>query len=244
MSTEPLIGINDIEGTELEDYRPLCLAAVVGLGLGIFSFLAFFHPVLWAWPLVSAAVCIVALVQLARSDRLIGRKAAVWGLFLAVAFGVAAPLRMGAYYLIEQREARAFGEAWFQAVLNGDMYKAHQMSTMPLERKPIDDQLPGLYEKSPDLRSAVDTYQKAPLLATLRALGTKAVVRHYLTESCQTDGRIDLVEDIYVVTYDDAGQKKSFFIKASLVRNLIKDAGPRIWRVQSPEGGYKPKSWN
>lgn len=239
-----MIGINDIDATELEDYRPLSLPAVVGLGLGLLSFLAVFHPVLWILPLVAALTCIFALVQLSQSDRMIGRAAAAWGLFFALALGVAAPLRTGVYYFTEQHEARKFGEEWFQAVLNGNMYKAHQMATMPQERKPLDDQLPALYEKSADLRNAMDAYQKTPVIATLRALGTKAVVRYYETEVCQTDGhRSDNVDDVYAVTYDDNGQRKTFFVKLSLWRNLKQEVGPRVWRVQSPEGGYKPKSW-
>jgi hypothetical protein len=211
--------------------------------LGIYSFLAVFHPVLWVWPLVAVAVCCYALSCLNQSDRMIGRGAAQWGLFLALMMGVAAPLRVGAYYLREQREARDFGQQWFEAVLNGNMHKAHQMSTMPGERKSMNDELPALYEKSPDLKTALDTYQQTPVIATLRALGSKAQVRHYQTESCLTDGKSDLVEDVYVVSYDDGGKKKSFFVKVNLWRNLNKEAGPRVWRVQNPEGGYKPKSW-
>jgi hypothetical protein len=64
-----------------------------------------------------------------------------------------------------------------------------------------------------------------------------------VTESSQTDGRTDVVEDVYAVTYEDGGRKKTFFVKLGLWRNLLDQAAPRLWRVQNPEGGYKPKNW-
>lgn len=241
--SDSLLGINDIEATELPEYRPLCVTAAIGLVLGLFSFLALLHPVMWFWPLVTVAVNGYALYSLSRSDRLVGRKAAVWGLFLALLFGVAAPLRIGAYHWMATQEAGRFGREWFQALLEGNVYKSHQMTSMPGDRKPLDDQLPALYEQSNDLRTQLDGYLKTPVISTLRAVGPRATVRHYQTEAAQTDGRSDLVEDVYAVTYDEQGSQKTFFVKLSLWRNLQKDAGPRIWRVQSPEGGYKPKGW-
>jgi hypothetical protein len=242
-TTDPLIGINELEGADLPDYRPLCVPALVGCALGAFSFLALLHPVMWFWPLIALAVNAYALLVLGQSDRMIGRRAALWGLFLSLLFGVAAPLRTGVYQWIQQREAREIGREWFEALLEGNVHKAHQLTTMPGERKPIDAQLPALYEQSADLRTGLDNYLKLPVVATIRALGPRATVRHFQTESTLTDGRSDLVEDAYAVTYEEGGRKKTFFVKLSLWRNLNKDAGPRLWRVQSPEGGYRPKGW-
>jgi hypothetical protein len=243
--SDSLLGINDIEGVELPDYRPFCVTAGVGLVLGILSFLAFLHPVMWFWPLVALLVNAYALFLLSRSDRLAGRNAAVWGLFLAILFGVAAPSRLGVYYWMALRDARDFGRQWLEAVLEGNVYKAHQMSSMPNDRKPLDDTLIPLYEQSSDLRTHLDTYLKTPVIATLRSLGSRALVRHYQTERVNSDGRNDLVEDVYAVTFDDEqGRKKSFFVKLFLWRNLNKTAGPRYWRVQNPEGGYTPNGWS
>jgi hypothetical protein len=241
--SDSLIGINDIEATELPDYRPLCVAAPIGLVLGLLSFLAFLHPVLWFVPLLAAGVNIYALISLAQSERMVGRQAAVAGLMLALAFGTAAPLRIVTYHWLARRDAGRFGREWIQAVLEQDVHKAHQMAKMPGERQPIDGQLAAFYEQSSELRTELETYLKTPVVATLMALGPQATVRHYQTESSQTDGRSDLVEDVYAVTYEENGRQKSFFIKLNLWRNLKKEVGPRLWRVQSPEGGYKPKNW-
>jgi hypothetical protein len=241
--TDPALGINELEGAELPDYHPLCVPAIVGCGLGLLSFLALLHPVLWFVPLIAAGVNVYALAQLGGSDRMIGRRAALWGLFLALLFGLAAPLRTFTYQWLERRDAHQTAREWFQALLEGNVHKAHQLTVMPSERKPLDDQLPKFYEESADLQTGLDNYLKVPAVATLRALGSRATVRHYETESVDTDGRSDKVVDVYAVTYDDNGQKKTFFVKLDLWRHLKADTGPRLWRVQSPEGAYRPKGW-
>jgi hypothetical protein len=242
--SDSLLGINDIDATELPDYRPLYVPAAIGLVLGGLSFLALLHPVMWFWPLIGVGVNAYALVRLSQSDRLVGRKAAAWGLFLSLLFGVVAPVRVGGYHWMARQEAGRYGREWFEALLSGNVHKAHHMASMPAERKPLDDQLSALYEQSSDLRTQLDGYLKIPVIETLRSLGPRATVRHYQTESTQTDGRSDLVEDVYAVTYDDEQQRrKTFFVKLSLWRNLQKEAGPRVWRVQNPDGAYKPKGW-
>jgi hypothetical protein len=237
------VGVNEIDGAELPDYRPLCIPAIVGCVVGVLSFLALLHPVLWFVPLIGIGVNAYAFMQLASSDRMIGRRAAQWGIFLSLLFGAAAPLRTLTYQWLERRDAQQTAREWFEAVREGNLYKAHQLGLMPGERRPLDDQLPKVYEQSADLQAGLDSYSKTPVVATLRALGPQAMVRHYQTESVQSDGRQDLVEDVYAVTYDERGQKKTFFIKMSLWRSLRADMGPRLWRVQNPEGGYKPKGW-
>jgi hypothetical protein len=242
-TTDSSSGINELEGAELPDYRPLCVPAMVGCALGALSFLALLHPVMWFWPLIAAGVNIYALIVLAQSDRMIGQRAALWGLFLSLLFGIGAPMRTVVYQWFQQREAREFGDEWLQTLSEGNVYKAHQMTMMPGERKPIDEKLPALYEQSADLQTSLDTYLKTPVIATLRALGPRATIRHYQTESVATDARSDLVENAYAVTYDEAGRKKTFFIKLTLWRNLNKESGPRLWRLQGPDGGYRPKGW-
>ncbi len=42
---------------------------------------------------------------------------------------------------------------------------------MPGERKPIDEKLPALYEKSDDLQTSLDNYLKTPVIAALGLWG-------------------------------------------------------------------------
>lgn len=242
--TDSFVGINDIDATELPDYRPLCVPAAVGLVLGALSFLALLHPVMLFLPVLAIGVNVYALVLLARSDRMAGRTAAVCGLCLALIFGVAEPLRVYTYHWLAFRDASQFGRQWIQAIQDGQIYLAHQMSTMPSDRKLPGEDLPELYAKTDSLRTELEDYLKAPAIATLRSLGSRATVRHYQTEGVATDGRHDRVEEVYAVTYEEDGRPKTFFIKLDLWRNLKSETGPRLWRVQGPDGAYRPKGWS
>lgn len=242
--TDSIVGINDIDATELPDYRPLCVPAAVGLAMGALSFLALLHPVMCFVPVLAIGVNVYALVLLARSDRMVGRAAAVCGLCLALIFGVTEPVRVISYHWLAYRDGSQFGRQWIQAIQDGNLYLAHQMSVMPNDRKAPGDDLPALYSKSDSLRTELENYLKTPAITTLRSLGTRATVRHYQTERVETDGRHDLVEDVYAVTYDEDGRPKTFFIKLNMWRNLKSDAGPRLWRVQGPDGAYRPKGWS
>ncbi len=74
-----------------ESYRTVSASAIFALVLGLFSAVAFAHPLLWALPLVAAGLAIAALVRIAQQPHeLIGRKAALIGLAAAVLFGSAA----------------------------------------------------------------------------------------------------------------------------------------------------------
>ncbi len=241
MSQTDFVGINDIDATELPDYRPLCVSAAVGLVLGLLSFLALLHPVMWFVPVVAVAVNAFALMSVSRSERMVGRNAALCGLFAALLFGIGAPLRTVTYHWLARREANRFGREWLQAILEGNVHKAHQMASMPADRKPIDEQLPGLYAHTTAMQTELENYLKSPAVAKLRTLGTSASVRHERTESSESDGRNDLVKDLYTVTYEENGQQRTTVLQLSLWRNLKSDVGPRLWRVQTPEWNYRPK---
>jgi hypothetical protein len=224
-----VIGINDLESPDLPDYRPVCVPAAIGLGLGIFSFVAFLHPVLWIWPLCGVITCAYALYCIANSERLLGRTAALCGLFLSLLFGIAAPARTFIYNWRQESEARKFAEEWFAALLAGNVHA----------------NLPEVYAQSADLRQSLKAYSEVPEIAALLHLGSRATARHFQTESVTSDTRQNLVEEVFAVTYDEGGKKKSFFIRVPLWRNLTTtNTAPRAWRIQSPEGGYRPQGWN
>src|SRR5687768_6560069 len=70
------------------EYRVLSPWAIAGLVLGLASAVAFAHPVLWMVPILGLAASLLALRQISReAPEVSGRKAALWGLSLSVAFG-------------------------------------------------------------------------------------------------------------------------------------------------------------
>jgi hypothetical protein len=89
----------------------------------------------------------------------------------------------------------------------------------------------------------LEEYVASPVVRTLLELGSDAQVRYYENEMAQTDGRIDVVKDVYAVTYDDEGTKKTFLIQIEALRNLKPETGPVDWVISNVDGGYRPKNW-
>src|SRR5687767_14150516 len=82
---------------ELPGYQPLSVSAIVGLVLGLISFTALFHPVLWLVPVLGVVVNLYALSSMDDSRPAVGRKSAMIGLVLSLLLGAAAPARIYSY---------------------------------------------------------------------------------------------------------------------------------------------------
>jgi hypothetical protein len=244
MSTaEPVFHSDQNELEELPNYRPLSVAAVVGLVLGLLSLVALLHPVLWLLPPLAVVVNLYALSGIDQSGTRTGRGLAVAGLAVALLAGAAAPARVYSYEYLQRRDARQIAEQWFDSLRNGQPQVAHQLTLSPDVRAHGDQEIWSLYQQSESQRKNLRDYVASPVVRTLLELGPKAQVRYYDNEMAQTDGRIDLVKDVYAVTYEDQGKPKSFFIQMELMRALKPETGPVEWRVSSHDGGYRPLTW-
>ncbi len=70
---------------QVAEYRSISGWAVAGLIIGLLSPLALVDPLLWAVPIVAGMVCVRAFGQIKqKAPAMIGRKAALVGLWLAV----------------------------------------------------------------------------------------------------------------------------------------------------------------
>jgi len=102
----------------MDEYRAVSGMAVAGLVFGMLSPAAMFDPVGFAAPALGILLCAAALWRVARhAPELIGRKAAMLGLVLAVFFGFAATGQWGCYHWLLRQQARQTAEAWFQLQL-------------------------------------------------------------------------------------------------------------------------------
>ena len=91
-------------------------------------------------------------------------------------------------------------------------------------------------------RQELLSYVRQPEVQSLLALGDQAHVRYYDTESryrAQGDG---VVEQVYAVTYQEAGQRKSFFVRLTLRRHHVASTGRAYWQVENHEVGIRPKA--
>ena len=83
---------------------------------------------------------------------------------------------------------------------------------------------------------------KSPLVRTLLALGPKAQVGFYRTVGQSHNNDRDEVDQLYAVTYEEDGERKSFFVSVHLQRTKLSD-GAASWRIISTQGGVRPEGW-
>jgi hypothetical protein len=230
---------------EVVAYRSMSVLAVLGLLAGLAAPAAMFSKIFWIVPPAALVLSALALRQIAaQAPNLVGRAAALMGLFMGVAFLVAAPVQEAVYFSIIRREARAFANDWIEAVRQGEVYKAHHLMIEPKRRVSTDGPLAEFYAKSDAYRSLLKTFLNDPLMRTLFALGTQAQYRFYETANETSEDAGDYLESTYAVTYkDEHEQATTFFIKLIMTRTADRSTGRRDWTVSRVEGGVRPPGW-
>ena len=107
MSTDQVQLDPQQDSDQLPSYQALSALAVIAVILGLVSALAILSPALWILPLAALVAAVVALRRIATADPpMVGRKAALLGLFLGV------PLAAG--YLTRRFGERARGRVWYE----------------------------------------------------------------------------------------------------------------------------------
>lgn len=127
-------------------YRAICPSAVGALLLGAASAAALAHPGLWIVPAVAVAVSLWALRTIAvRKNELIGRRAALLGLALAVLFGAWAPARLVSRQSRLYATAKSQADAWLALIREDKLYEAYELHLKPADRQPADVSLAERY---------------------------------------------------------------------------------------------------
>lgn len=239
----PDIHITDSQDAELAEYRALAGQAVLGLILGLSAPLAMVDPMLLSIPMLGLFFSWWALRRIKSGDTgITGRKMAITGLVFSLFFLAAAPGDWLVYRWLVRTEARQFSAVWFEYIMQDEPQTAFQLTVTPQTRRPLDDKLWAFYRNNLRQREQLESYVKKPTVRTLLALGPKAQVRFYRTESQTSDNKSDLVEQLYAVTYEEAGEKKSFFVLIRMLRSLLPN-GNAGWRILQAEGGARPDEW-
>ncbi len=237
-------GWSDPEEHEMAEYRPVCGLAVASLVVSFLSPLAFFHPVLWFVPLVAALLAAVSLWRIARAESgLVGGKWAAIALSLALFCLAAAPVRTLVFYHMIDREARCFAMQWFEQLRENQPHRAHQFTAAPENRLPLDEGLWDSYLSNEMSRKNLDSFVNRPVVRQLLALGRKALVRYYDTESFWHEKGLDWVKQIFAITYEDQGEKKTFFVAVYLARHVIGASGNAEWEISNVVGGVRPAAY-
>lgn len=239
----PDVHITDPQDAELATYRAVVPQAVLGLIGGLLAPLALVDTMLWGVPIVGTFFSWWALRRIrSNPTAMSGRKIAVVGLALSLIFLVAAPTDMLVHRRLMAGEAKQFASLWFRYLAEDEPQKAHQLTTAPQTRRPLDDGLWAFYRNIPRNRQDLEGYVKSPLVRTLLALGPKARVRFYQEAGQSRDSENDLVEQVYAVTYEEDNERKSFFVQLRMARKKL-PAGGAEWRMLQAEGGIRPAGW-
>ena len=236
----PEVHITDRHDAEVAAYHALAGQAVLGLILGLLAPLALVDPAFWSIPAFGTFFGGWAIRRIKNhAGELAGRKMALAGFTLSLLFAAMAPTDWFVYRWMVRSEARQFSALWFKCLTGDEPQKAYQLTLAPPSRRALDDRLWDFYRGAPRLREALEGYVQQPLVRTLLALGPRAQVRFNQTTKQTREKGNDQVEQLYAVTYEEEGQRKSFFVCVVMER-LKLDNGDADWRVVQTDGSVRP----
>jgi hypothetical protein len=242
----PDVHITDSQDAELSEYRPLSGLAVAALAFGLLAATSLIDPLLWALPAVGTVLGLLAIRRIKKQwPALSGRGMAWLGLVLSLVFLVAGPTQWLAYRWQVRAEARRFSEMYFRVLTNRHPERAFQLALPPPQRQSLkdDDQLWSFYRNNQKMRLGLENFVKAPVVRTLLALGSeRAIIRFYETLDQEgIDGNRDLVKERFAVTYEEEGEKKTFFADVRMMREQVAGGGAE-WSISAPELVTDPTS--
>jgi hypothetical protein len=227
----PDVHITDSQDAELAEYRSLAGQAVVALIFGLLAPAALIDPLLWLIPAVGVIMGWWALRCIRRGEpEVVGRKMALFGLMFSLLFLAAAPADWVAYRWLLRDEAQKFAGLWFQYIMQDEPEKALQLTVEYRKRLPFDDKLAAHYRKNTNAKEQFDKYVETPTIKMLRDLGPKAQVHYSHTSLQGKEGANDVVVQQYDVSYEEDGEKKSFWVSVSMQRNKLSN-GNAAWRI-------------
>jgi hypothetical protein len=225
------VELADPEQPDELQYRAVSPLAVVAVLAGIASAVALLHPVLWFVPLVAIGLAVAALRSVARSpDTLVGRKAALAAMGLAVFFGSFAPARVYVQRSIISSRAREFAEMWLTLVQDGELQEAFQWSLSPDERVTAGVDLEQFYQSNPEQHEAFSEYFRHEPLSILAEWGARGQIE--FIDNVSTMGGVDdsvAIQDYRIVFPRD--DLAPLAVRLHLGRTISRISGEPSWRV-------------
>ena len=230
---------SDATEAELPEYRALSGLAVVGFLLGLASALALVHIGLIFIGAAAVLCSVVALTRIARlPSEISGRWLALAGIVLALFWGTAGIAQNLTERRLVNLGSRDFALQWFEYLKRGEPAKALEMAKPATSRRPFDQELVDAFLSDEVEYESLQEFVAKPEVRAMLALGDQAQVRHF---TC-LDSSSDSVSQVYAVTYDDHGTKKSFLVKMGLKRNEYPRQGVSAWRTTFTEAPWRPEA--
>ncbi len=224
-------------------YRSVCPAALVAFVLGLLSPLALAGPVLWFLPAAGVLAAASALRSIGQPGAMLsGSGLARFGLLSCLCFGVAGPVDMGYFRWLVVRESERFAGSFFQDLAAGQPQNAVQLRHIESRRRSPGDNLWAVLRGDAKARRELTNFVDEPLIKTLLLLGERAHARRYETLAIEESGARVSLAQIYAITFDDAGQRTTFFVNLALERTA--EVGrPPFWRIETLNGPVRPSRW-
>lgn len=198
MSTDQVQLDPQQDSDQLPSYQALSALAVIAVILGLVSALAILSPALWILPLAALVAAVVALRRIATADPpMVGRKAALLGLFLGVFWGVAGVTTHFSQQWIVRTQAQAVAQQWFQYMLRGQTPQAHQLTLAPSRRDLRVDELNTVYATTPALEERLEVFLAQPGPAAVLHFDPKSEIRYISTEDQHRSSDNDYVLMMY-----------------------------------------------
>jgi hypothetical protein len=138
-----------------------------------------------------------------------------------------------------QREAQVYARAWFDLQRNHDITGAASM--VQLVKGEMMGPPPATEAEKQQLAGGiVNAYRSRPEVQAILALGDQAEVRYYDTENQVDTGYESTLRQVYAVTFDQEGNRTTFFIRLTLTRKVQEGKSVAQWQITDIEGGIKP----
>jgi hypothetical protein len=214
------------------EYRPVSGWALAALFVGLLSFVALFHPLLWSVPMAGAVVSLIALRRISRSDvPLIGRRAALIGLAFSLLYGVAAATRVASRdYWLRSRAERLASE-FIDLIRSRKTAEAYALMRQSLEKKPLKP-APGSREANqPEPKNQREMFASTEPVKTLLSLGPAAQLERLNTTIQSGPGPWQAVSVLYRVHRPDEHSLDPLEVVIYVEQMFDEDSNERWWIV-------------
>jgi hypothetical protein len=216
----------------LVEYQAISPLSVVALVLGLASPLACAGRLLWLLPVAAALVSAIALRQIALSSTgLVGRKAALVGLALAVLFGSAAPTRLASRKWILYSQARSVASGWMELVRQGQLDQAHQWTLPYIERQPPGASLATFYQASAEAKEKRDELFGQPHVARFVEAAAAGEIRFLGTDEHSVEDEVDFVFQSFAAAGRKDGRATTVKIHVVLKRSVQPLTDRVFWQI-------------
>jgi len=220
------------EGAGESHYRAVSVLAIASLLVSLLSVLAFWHPILWIVPVAGVVIGLLAILRIDRhGGELLGRGLAIFAICLSLFVVSAAASRYGTVNYRARTAAREMGLRWFEALRDGNPELAAQLSIEPLQREDDGTDLQAFYRTEPGAGDYLRRFVDDVVVKALLTLGPSAHVRFLETVEHLDDNRKERYYGVYAVTYEEAGELKTFFVQLGLVRYVASPRQAPHWWV-------------